>query len=80
MDSASSIVGMFKDFARAVPALLRCLEKSGPRESTLRKVYAMLAGCNLEQGLAARVLASLVRAALVLAALATGLARVAAAA
>jgi glycosyltransferase involved in cell wall biosynthesis len=39
-----------KDFERALPALKRCLEVAKPRESIVRKVYAMLAGCYLEQG------------------------------
>lgn len=38
-----------KDFDRAEKALRRCLELSNPQESTVRKVYAMLAGCRLEQ-------------------------------
>lgn len=37
-----------KDWPKATAALERCLAVSGPRESTLRKVYAMLAGCALE--------------------------------
>jgi len=39
-----------KDFEKAEQALRRCLELSKPRESTIRKVYAMLAGCRLERG------------------------------
>lgn len=39
-----------KDFSKAESALRECLERSGPQESTVRKVYAMLAGCRLEQG------------------------------
>ncbi len=39
-----------KDWPRAEAALQRCLQVSGPRESTLRKVYARLAGARLEQG------------------------------
>jgi glycosyltransferase involved in cell wall biosynthesis len=38
-----------KDFAKAEEALQHCLAVSKPRESTLRKVYAMLAGSRLEQ-------------------------------
>ncbi|MCW3058182.1 MAG: hypothetical protein JWQ02_3 [Capsulimonas sp.] len=38
-----------KDYPKAVSALERCLAVSGPKESTVRKVYAMLAGCALEQ-------------------------------
>jgi glycosyltransferase involved in cell wall biosynthesis len=38
-----------KDFPKAEAALQRCLAVSKPRESTIRKVYAMLAGCRLEQ-------------------------------
>lgn len=37
-----------KDYAKAVPALERCLALSKPQESTVRKVYAMLAGCALD--------------------------------
>ncbi|MBV9470717.1 MAG: tetratricopeptide repeat protein, partial [Abitibacteriaceae bacterium] len=36
-----------KDFDQALPALERCLALSKPHESTVRKVYAMLAGCHL---------------------------------
>ncbi len=39
-----------KDFGGAQPALERCLLLCKPRESIVRKVYAMLAGCHLEQG------------------------------
>jgi tetratricopeptide (TPR) repeat protein len=39
-----------KDFGKAHAALERCLALSKPQESTVRKVYAMLAGCHLEQG------------------------------
>ena len=39
-----------KDYARAVPALERCLTLAKPQESIVRKVYAMLAGSHLEQG------------------------------
>lgn len=38
-----------KEFDRAIPALERCLEKSKPHESTVRKVYAMLSSCHLEK-------------------------------
>ena len=34
-----------KDFGRAIPALEKCLSLTGPRESIVRKVYAMLVGC-----------------------------------
>ncbi|WP_165864233.1 glycosyltransferase [Capsulimonas corticalis] len=37
-----------KDYPKAVSALERCLAVSQPQESTVRKVYAMLAGCALE--------------------------------
>jgi glycosyltransferase involved in cell wall biosynthesis len=37
-----------KDYAKAMPALERCLALSKPHESTVRKVYAMLAGCAFE--------------------------------
>ena len=37
-----------KDFPKAVRALERCLEVSKPQESTVRKVFAMLAGCAVE--------------------------------
>jgi glycosyltransferase involved in cell wall biosynthesis len=39
-----------KEFDKAVPALEECLSRSKPQESTVRKVYAMLAGCALAQG------------------------------
>ena len=39
-----------KDFDKAIDALERCLAVSKPHESTVRKVYAMLAGSHLEQG------------------------------
>jgi glycosyltransferase involved in cell wall biosynthesis len=39
-----------KDFAKAVTALEKCLSLSKPGESTVRKVYAMLAGSALETG------------------------------
>lgn len=38
-----------KDFDQALPALERCLALSKPHESTVRKVYALLAGCHLMQ-------------------------------
>jgi glycosyltransferase involved in cell wall biosynthesis len=38
-----------REFDRALPPLLRCLEICKPRESITRKVYAMLAGCYLEK-------------------------------
>jgi glycosyltransferase involved in cell wall biosynthesis len=38
-----------KEYAQAEAALGRCLELSRPHESTVRKVYAMLAGCRLAQ-------------------------------
>jgi glycosyltransferase involved in cell wall biosynthesis/tetratricopeptide (TPR) repeat protein len=37
-----------KDFDKAIPALERSLSLSKPHESTVRKLYAMLAGCALE--------------------------------
>ena len=37
-------------FPEAIAALERCLELSQPHESTVRKVYAMLANCHLEEG------------------------------
>jgi glycosyltransferase involved in cell wall biosynthesis len=39
-----------KDYAQAIPALERCLSLCKPRESIVRKVYAMLAGCYLSCG------------------------------
>ena len=39
-----------KEYDKAREALLRCLSLSKPQESTVRKVYAMLAGCDLDQG------------------------------
>ncbi len=39
-----------KNYARAESALEQCLRLCKPRESIVRKVYAMLAGCYLEQG------------------------------
>ena len=39
-----------KEFPKAKEALERCLRLSKPNESTVRKVYAMLAGCELETG------------------------------
>lgn len=36
-----------EDYEKAVPALERCLELAKPRESIVRKVYAMLAGCGM---------------------------------
>jgi glycosyltransferase involved in cell wall biosynthesis len=39
-----------KDFEKAVPALQKCLSLAGPRESIVRKVYAMLSGAHLENG------------------------------
>jgi tetratricopeptide (TPR) repeat protein len=39
-----------KDFAKAATALEKCLSLSKPSESTVRKVYAMLAGSALETG------------------------------
>jgi tetratricopeptide (TPR) repeat protein len=38
-----------KDYAKAVPALTRCLALAKPHESIVRKVYAMLAGSALHQ-------------------------------
>ena len=38
-----------KEFEKAEAYLTRCLALSSSRESTTRKVYAMLAGCRLEQ-------------------------------
>ncbi len=38
-----------KDYAKAIDALEQCLQMSKPQESTVRKVYAMLAGCYSEQ-------------------------------
>jgi glycosyltransferase involved in cell wall biosynthesis len=38
-----------REFDRALPPLLRCLEICKPQESITRKVYAMLAGCYLEK-------------------------------
>jgi tetratricopeptide (TPR) repeat protein len=39
-----------QDYDKAIPALERCLMLSKPRESTVRKVYAMQAGCHLGKG------------------------------
>lgn len=39
-----------KNYDLAIPALRRSLELSKPYESTVRKVYAMLAGCHLDKG------------------------------
>ena len=39
-----------KDYAKAIASLERCLAVSKPHESTVRKVYAMLAGSHLERG------------------------------
>ncbi len=39
-----------EDYDEARPALERCLKLCKPRESIVRKVYAMLAGCHLSQG------------------------------
>lgn len=39
-----------KNHHEALTALEKCLAISGPNESTLRKVYAMLAGCQMELG------------------------------
>jgi glycosyltransferase involved in cell wall biosynthesis len=38
-----------KEFPKAIEALEACLARSRPQESTVRKVYAMLAGCHLER-------------------------------
>ncbi len=39
-----------KDYAQSIPALERCLSLCKPRESIVRKVYAMLAGSHLGSG------------------------------
>ena len=39
-----------KEYNQARAALERCLSLSKPQESTVRKVYSMLAGCDLDQG------------------------------
>jgi len=39
-----------KEWDRAQEALEKCLAASKPHESTVRKVYAMLAGCHLQRG------------------------------
>ena len=39
-----------RNFDKAIWALERCLQLSKPHESIIRKVYAMLASCHLEQG------------------------------
>lgn len=40
----------WKEYDLAIQKFHECLERSGPRESTLRKVYAMLSGCYLGKG------------------------------
>ena len=40
----------WKDYNMAIQKFQECLDRSGPRESTLRKVYAMLSGCYLGIG------------------------------
>ena len=39
-----------RDFDRAIFALTKCVSLAGPRESMVRKAYAMIAGSRLEKG------------------------------